>query len=178
MTAMPFLTSLLLAAALLVAAAPGASAATTSQRDRAVRWAVSQNGHKEIASTNRSPRIDDWLRDMSLPLGRPWCGALVHQAFLRAGVRLSKRLIDPYLSYQDAVAGRRGLKRIPLGKVRRGDLLFFAFSDGPRASHLAIARSRARNGSIPTIEGNVGNTVRRTARGSQYPVLAARVTRR
>ena len=169
-----------IAAALLLAVLtpPAAPGATAGQRDRAVRWALSQNGHQEIGTTNRSDRIDRWTRRMGLSVGRPWCGSFVHAAFLRAGVRLSKRLIEPHLSYADAKARRRGLKAIPISRVRRGDLLFFAFRSGMSASHLAIATGRASGGRIPTIEGNVSHAVSRERRGVQYPVLAARVTAR
>jgi cell wall-associated NlpC family hydrolase len=167
--------------ALLAALAPaGAQAATSGQRDRAVDWAVRQTGHHEIGTTNRSAKIDRWTRAMGLkvPPARPWCGAFVHQAFLRTGVRLSPRLIDPDRSYADAKARRRGLRVIPVSRVRRGDLLFFAFRAGMKASHLAIARGRPRAGSIDTIEGNVSHAVRQERRGTRYVVLAARVTAR
>jgi cell wall-associated NlpC family hydrolase len=113
---------------------------------------------------------------LRVPPCRVWCGAFVHQAFLRAGVRLSKRLIDPDRSYRDAKAHRRHLRAIPIRSVRRGDLLFFAFRQGLLASHFAIVRSRPRNGSVATVEGNVSNASRLEVRGLAYPVLAARVT--
>ena len=145
-------------------------------RDRAVRWAVAHAGLHERGTTNRSPQIDRWERDMGIRIGQPWCGAFVHQAFLRAGLRLSARLIDPDRSYRDAQAHRRGLRAIPIRSVRRGDLLFFAFRQGLLASHFAIVRGRPRNGSVTTVEGNVSNASRVEIRGLQYPVLAARVT--
>ena len=167
-----------LALALSALLAPSAGAATAAQRDKAVRWALAQNGHMEIGTTNRSPKIDRWTRNMGLSVGRPWCGSLVHEAFRRAGVDLSSRLIDPDRSYDDARANRRGLRAIPISRVRRGDLLFFAFRSGLSASHLAIARGKPRNGKVLTIEGNVSHAVQALARGTQYPVLAARVTAR
>jgi cell wall-associated NlpC family hydrolase len=112
---------------------------------------------------------------MGLRPCRPWCGAFVHQAFLRAGVRLSARLIDPDRSYLDAVAGRRHLRAIATSSVGPGDLLFFGFVAGKRASHLAIVRTRPSGGRVLTVEGNTSNAVRLKARGLAYPVLAARV---
>jgi hypothetical protein len=144
-------------------------------RDRAVRWAVAHAGLRERGLTNRSPQIDRWEREMGVRVGQPWCGAFVHQAFLRAGVRLSARLIDPQRSYRDAQAHRRGLRAIPIRSVRRGDLLFFAFRPGLLASHFAIVRARPRGGSVATVEGNVSNAVHIERRGLQYPVMAARV---
>jgi hypothetical protein len=149
-----------------------------SVRAQAVSWAVTQAGHREDGTTNCSSRINRWESDMGLrvPPCREWCGALPHQAFLRAGVRLSARLIDPDRSYGDAIAGRRGLRRIAIGNVRKGDLLFFAFRSGLRASHLALVRGRPRGGKVRTVEGNVGHHVVLVTRGLRYPVLAARVT--
>ncbi len=146
-------------------------------RADAVAWAVAQAGHRERGTTNCSPRINRWTKVMGLsrdPCPR-WCGAFVHQAFYQAGVRLSSRLIDPDRSYEDAVAGRRGLKRIAIGSVRKGDLLFFAFRPRLKASHVAIVRTSPRNGAVYTAEGNVGHAVHLKRRGLRYPVLAARI---
>jgi hypothetical protein len=170
------------AAAIALLAGCSALPATASARDmgkvraRAVGWAVAHAGLHERRSTNRSPQIDRWERDMGIRIGQPWCGAFVHQAFLRAGVRLSARLIDPDRSYRDAQAHRRGLRAISIRNVRRGDLLFFAFRPGLLASHFAIVRSRPRGGRVATVEGNVSNASRLEVRGLAYPVLAARVT--
>lgn len=146
-------------------------------RALAAAWAERQVGTRERGTTNCSVRITGWSRDMGLkvPPCRPWCGAFVHQAFLQAGVRLSVRLIDPERSLADALAGRRGLRRISIPSVRRGDLLFFAFRPGKRASHLAIVHARPSGARVVTIEGNVGHAVRLKRRGLAYAVLAARV---
>jgi cell wall-associated NlpC family hydrolase len=159
------------------AASPAATEGTSATREAVVDWAVSQAGTQERGTTNCSPKIDRWERDMGLkvPPCRVWCGAFVHQAFLQAGVRLSKRLIDPDRSYGDAIAGQRGLKRIAMSQIRRGDIVFYDFREDLRASHLAIARGRPSNGSLDTVEGNTSNAVRLERRGLQYAVLAARV---
>lgn len=166
-------------AAILVPAAPpaGGAGGLAARREAAVRWAIAQEGTREAGTSNCSPKIDRWQRDMGLkvPPCRVWCGAFVHQAFLRAGVRLSKRLIDPDRSFGDAVAGRRGLRRIRLSEIRRGDIVFYDFRPGLRASHLAIARARPSGGMLATVEGNTSNAVRLERRGLQYAVLAARV---
>ena len=148
-----------------------------AMRARAVAWAMAQAGHHERGTTNCSPRINRWTKAMGLsrdPCPR-WCGAFVHQAFLQAGVRLSSRLIDPDRSFEDAVAGRRGLRRISVLSVRRGDILFFAFRPRLKASHLAIVTSIPKAGYANTAEGNVGHAVRLNRRGVRYAVLAARV---
>src|ERR1044072_2806511 len=83
-------------------------------RERAVRWAVAHAGLHERGMTNRSPQIDRWERAMGFRIGQLWCVAFVHQAFRRAGLRLSARLIDPDRSYRDAQAHRRHLRAIPI----------------------------------------------------------------
>jgi hypothetical protein len=174
---------LLLAPAVLLPIGAGPAAAPASAdrvSDTAIKWAVQQNGHREAGTSNCSSRITGWQRDMGLdvPPCRPWCGAFVHQAFLRARVRLSPRLIDPARSADDAVAGRRGLQAIAKADVRPGDLLFFALRSSTTApSHLAIVTSRPRNGKVRTVEGNIGHHVRKKTRGLRYAVLAARVVR-
>jgi hypothetical protein len=161
---------------------PGASGATrdTSDtvREAALGWAVKQVGTTERGTTNCSPVIDRWERDMGLrlPPCRVWCGAFVHQAYLRAGVRLSRRLIDPHRSFADAVAARRHLRKIAIADIRPGDIVFYKFRAGVRASHLALARAKPHDGSLDTVEGNTSNAVRLETRGTQYIVLAARVT--
>ena len=157
----------------------GASDAGDTVRQRAVAWAVEHVGIRERGTSNCSPAIDRWQRDMGLrlPPCRVWCGAFVHQAYLKAGVRLSRRLIDPHRSFADAVAGRRHLRKIAISDIRPGDLAFYKFRSGVRASHLAIARARPKGGMLDTVEGNVDNASSLQSRGTQYIVLAARVTR-
>ena len=164
--------------AALVPSAGSATDAHNSVRAAALAWAVAQVGAQERGTSNCSPQIDGWERDMGLkvPPCRVWCGAFVHQAFLRAGVKLSARLIDPDRSYEDAVAGRRHLRRIAVSAIRPGDVIFYKFREGVRASHLAIARSRPQGDRLDTVEGNTSNAVRLETRGTEYIVLAARVT--
>ena len=169
-------------ATVLVAIVPSAGSAADAResvREQALSWAVKQVGVREVGTTNCSPTIDRWQRDMGLrlPPCRVWCGALVHQAYLRAGVRLSRRLIDPHRSFSDAVAGKRHLRQIAVSAIRPGDIVFYKFRDGVRASHLALARSRPRAGMIDTVEGNTSHAVRLESRGTRFIVLAARVTR-
>ena len=165
---------LLVGGALLLPAGPSARAAGPD-----VRWAERQAGLRETGTTNCSRTINRWVRAMGLrvPPCRPWCGAFVHQAFLRRGVRLSSRLIDPDRTYDDIVAGRRGLRRIPVRSVRRGDLVLFRFRAGVRASHVEIVRRRpGPDGRVPVVGGNVSHRVELNRRGLQYVVIAARVT--
>jgi hypothetical protein len=170
--------ALLIGAGAAPATAGAPTASLAAKRSQAVKWAVSQAGHTETGNSNCSTRINRWERDMGfkVPPCRVWCGAFVHQAFLQAGIRLSARLIDPDRSYGDALAGRRGLRAIPIKSVRRGDILFYKIRPNLRASHLAIVRDSPRNGAVHTAEGNTSNAVRLNTRRLDVPVLAARVT--
>lgn len=166
-------------AAATLPSAGGTADARSSVRKTALSWALDQAGLRERGTTNCGPAIDRWQRDMGLrvPPCRVWCGAFVHQAYLRAGVKLSRRLIDPDRAFRDAVAGKRRLRRIRISAIRPGDIVFYKFRPRVRASHLAIARSRPRNGKLDTVEGNTSHAVRLETRGTRYIVLAARVKR-
>jgi len=156
----------------------GGAAGIAQVRERAVAWAVEQDGLHERGTSNCGPQIDRWQRDMGLkvPPCRVWCGAFVHQAFRRAGVQLSARLIDPNRSYHDAKARRNGLRAISNSDIQRGDIVFYKLREGVKASHEGIARERPRDGMLSTVEGNTSHAVRLERRGVQYIVLAARVT--
>ena len=159
----------------VTSSAGGASAGTV--RAKATSWAEKQAGHRENGTSNCSSKINAWERAMGfkVPPCKVWCGAFVHQAFLRAGVKLSPRLIDPDKSYGDAVAGVRKLKRISISQIQRGDIVFYMFRKNLRASHLGIARGKPSGGKLNTVEGNTSNAVRLERRGTKYIVLAARV---
>jgi hypothetical protein len=165
--------AVILALALLCLSPAAASAGVD------VRWAERQAGLHEDGTSNCSGAIDSWMRDMGLRTRpcRPWCGAFVHQAVLRGGTRLSRRLIDPDRAYDDIVHGRRGLKQIPVRSVRRGDLVLFKFRAGVRASHMEIVRGRpGSDGRVGVVGGNVSHRVELNRRGLQYVVIAARIT--
>ncbi len=168
----------LIAAFAAVSSTAGGVSGSASVRAKAVSWAEKQNGLAEAGTSNCGPQIDRWEREMGLkvPPCRVWCGAFVHQAFRQAGVQLSSRLIDPHRSYKDAVAGRRGLRAIPIDKIQRGDIAFYKFRKGVLASHFGIARGRPSGGKLDTVEGNTSDAVRLERRGTKYIVLAARVT--
>ena len=142
-----------------------------------VRWAERQAGVHEDGTSNCSAAINRWTRAMGLrvPPCRPWCGAFVHQAALRGGTRLSRRFIDPERVYDDVVNNRRGLRRISVGSVRRGDIVLYNFT-GVHASHIEIVRGRpGADGRIPVVGGNVSHQVELNRRGKQFVVVAARV---
>lgn len=175
---MPRRLLLLLAVLTALIAAPVQAADASARADRAVAWAAGQIGHREDGRSNCSAKIIRWQRAMGFrsPPCRPWCGAFVHQAILKAGIKLSARLIDPAKTARDAAAGVRGVRRISLGSVRKGDILLFAFSRRPGvASHMALVRGRPRNGRVYTYEGNVAHRSVATSRLLRIAVMAVRV---
>lgn len=172
--------AVLLACTAGLAALVGAGRAADARppaRAAALAWALDQVGVQERGTSNCGPEVSRWQRAMglTLPPCRAWCGAFVHQAYLRAGVRLSARLIDPDRTYADAIAGRRGLRRIAISAIRPGDLVLYRFREGVRASHVGLARARPQGGRLDTVEGNTGHAVRVQTRGTRFIVLAARV---
>jgi hypothetical protein len=144
----------------------------------AASWAERQLGKHEIGETKCGRRVNAWVRGMGyrLPPCRPWCGAFVHAAYLRAGVRLSRRLISAEPTYDDVLAGRHHLRRIPVRAVRRGDIVLFDYVPRRRATHFGIVtRPFDAAGRVRTVEGNVGDSVVRKTHRAGVIVLAARV---
>ena len=153
-------------------------------RVQAVAWARARNGMHEVGTTNCSPAIARWERNMGLtvpsaPPCAPWCGAFVHEAFFQAGVDLSARIMDPNQSYWDSVGHDNGLRKIPKASVRPGDIVFFALHGvDNQATHEEIVLAMPRNGRVLTAGGNVGHHAVTTRRGLRYIMAAARVTRK
>jgi hypothetical protein len=169
---------------LAAAAGPGAAGASAPARTAdeirkdAASWAEEQVGVTEVGFSDCGRLVSAWQRDMGFrtPPCRAWCGVFVHAAFLQAGVRLSQRMISPHYTYFDAIAGRRHLRRIPVRSVRRGDILFFAYEEGLKASHFGVVTQPFdAAGFVRSVEGNDGNAVRREIHRAEVIVLAARV---
>jgi hypothetical protein len=159
---------------LVLVLAPAAPAAAAPD----VGWAERQAGLHEDGTSNCSTEINRWTRAMGLrvPPCRPWCGAFVHQAVLRGGVKLSPRLIDPDRTYDDIRLGRRHLRQIRVTSIRRGDIVLFRFREGVRASHIELVRGRpGSDGRVDLVGGNVSHRVELNRRSLKYVVMAARV---
>jgi cell wall-associated NlpC family hydrolase len=163
-----------------LAVAPPAAAAAPSPREQAVRWAVRQVGVHEIGETNCGRLVERWQRNAGwrLPPCRPWCGAFVHEAFLQAGIDLRSAFLFPQRVLDDARANRRGLRAIPVRRVRRGDLVIYKWpGTGDRADHFGIVTRayRAGSGIVHTVEGNTGQAVRAHGRPIVFAVSGVRV---
>jgi cell wall-associated NlpC family hydrolase len=164
----------------LAALSPGSAKTTVAPRELAVRWAVAQVGVHERGTTNCGRAIERWQRNAGwdLPPCRPWCGAFVHEAFLRAGLDLHSAFLYPERVLDDARAGRHGLHAIPARRVRRGDLVIFKWpGSGDRADHFGIVTRpyRAGSGVVHTVEGNTAQAVRAKARPMAFVVTGVRV---
>lgn len=155
--------------------------AATPEAERAVRWALSQVGVHERGSSNCGATVVRWQRHAGwrVPPCHKWCGAFVHEAWRQAGVDLHTAFLDPARVLDDALAGRHGLRAIPVRRVRRGDLVIFRWGDRPtRADHFGIvtARYRPGEGIVRTVDGNSGNAVKRGRRSLAYAVTGVRVS--
>lgn len=110
------------------------------------------------AGSNDAPFLGAWRRELpslAWMKGQPWCGFACIAAWqFGAG----KRLQDGVVYTPNIVAwARRGefFTAVSPGNARAGDLVVFNFAGGsPVADHVALALGPARNGVIPTVEGN------------------------
>jgi hypothetical protein len=176
----PLITLAAAVLATLLIAAPASAARTSAEiRSGAAAWAERQIG---VRSNNVGCGrvVNRWVANMGIPVPPcwAWCGAFVHAAFLQAGVRLDKRMLDPEKAYDDAVHNRRHLRRIPRSQIRRGDVVLFAYERGKKASHFGIVtRTYDRNGFFESVEGNNGNSVVREPHRAYVIALALRVVR-
>jgi hypothetical protein len=110
------------------------------------------------AGSNDAPFLAAWRAKMptlAWMRGQPWCGFACIAAWLGgAGVRLP----DGVVFTPNIVAwANRGehFDRIAPENARKGDLVVFNFPGGSGiADHVGLARGPARNGVIPTREGN------------------------
>ena len=143
----------------------------------AVAWAVRQAGTcEQPPGSNAGPKIDAWQRNVGMH-GQPWCGIFIHQAYLEAGLDLDDGMASTDWIREAAEQDGGRLVQIPLSRARRGDLVLFDFvpGDGDPDSHVALVRSRVRDGRIATVEGNTSHCVRRLQRAAGDVVMAVRI---
>jgi hypothetical protein len=169
--------------AILAVAAPAPAAppgAATPQAERALRWALTQVGVQELGSSNCGRTVVRWQRRAGwrVPPCHEWCGAFVHEAFLRAGLNLPSSFLRPEDVLDDARAGRNRLRALPVRSVRRGDLVIYRWGiDDSRADHFGIVVRRIPPGAatVTTVDGNAGNAVAVGRRSLGYAVTGVRV---
>lgn len=128
----------------------------------AVRWALSQQGVTEHpAGSNWGPPVEDWIRSTGYTQPEPWCGCFAKVAVVDHG---HARIPAPiHLGYtgnivSDAQAKRNGLREVPFGGARPGDIVVFTFG------HIGVVRGHPSATMLPTVEGNTSPV----SSGSQF----------
>lgn len=123
---------------------------------KAVRWALGQQGVTEKPDgSNWGVPVQDWIKFTGYTFAVPWCGCFVARAVVGEGrADIPQRIRLGYNEYivADAEAGRNGLREVPIGSARLGDIVVFTFP------HIGLVRGKVKNGLLPTIEGNTSPT--------------------
>lgn len=118
----------------------------------AVRWALAQQGTSEKPDgSNWGVPVQNWIKSTGYSGPVPWCGCFAKVAVVdkgRAKVPTPIRLGYTGFITEDANAGRNGLKAVPWGAGRKGDIVVFDFG------HIAVLRGKTGATTLPTIEGN------------------------
>lgn len=126
---------------------------------RAVARALKSVGaHEDPGRPNRAKWLDNWVRKyhQGWMLGQPYCGLGCIVWWARAGKKLPKDTVSTVAIANRARNGN-GFTRIPLDKVRAGDLLVMHFgSGGPK--HVGLARGPMKGGVFATVEANTSPT--------------------
>lgn len=127
--------------------------AQSNPGQKAVAYLMSVVGRTE--HNNRASWLDAWARKYvgSWMLGQPWCGLACIVAYSQAGKSLPKDTVSTVAILNRARAGNF-YQAVSPGNARPGDLVVFNFPGGAPAEHVGLARGPAKNGVIPTVEGN------------------------
>lgn len=134
----------------LAAATAGAAGA------RAVDFLMDRAGWHETGSSNDSEFLGGWRERFDMPWmrGQPWCGLAVMAAWsYGAGKSLPQDTVSTVAILNRARSGN-GFKAVRSTDAKPGDLVVFNYPGGAAAEHVGLARGPARNGLIPTVEGN------------------------
>jgi hypothetical protein len=121
----------------------------------------------ETLGTNRGERIDQYARDLGLPLGGPWCARFVLWAFVQAGWKRPPLFTNPDSSCNwlvEVPAGKYGVKDVGrlLKEPKRGCIAGWCKAlwtpKGPWQGHVFFVAEVIKLGGRPvavrTIEGN------------------------
>jgi hypothetical protein len=125
---------------------------SVSHQERAVRWAMEQQGTAEHPDgSNWGHPVQDWIEFTGYHSPVPWCGCFAARAVVGAGkAEIPTRIrlgFNEYIVY-DAQHGRNGLRQVDYAKAKPGDLVVFTFP------HIAVVRGKPTSNGLPTIEGN------------------------
>ena len=133
-------------------------------------------GFRELSGNNDG----DFVRAVALEEGYAWCAAFVVWCYDQAGIPLHRSLAERYqmrsVTYLERVfSEREGLLWLPRTTVpERGDVIFYgdpAGSDvGRRGRHCGLVE-RVTRARVYTIEGNLGNAVKRRSVWRRRPSI-------
>lgn len=126
---------------------------------KALAWAISKLGEGEVSGRNDGPWVERILgEDKRLN----WCAAFVLRAFQQGGAPLPGNFYKNRAVKELEARLREAGAEIPLSELAPGDIVTFAREGG---GHVGIAEELIRSGGdvigFKSIEGNVGNAVRR-----------------
>jgi hypothetical protein len=119
----------------------------------AVKYARSKLGVSEQPlGSNRGPEVDAWTRFCGLTPPVFWCGCFAAFCVVEKGKAkvLPGNLIHNERIATLARAGQAGLRAVPFGEARTGDIVSYNFA------HIGLVVGPSKNGRLHTIEGNTG----------------------
>lgn len=123
-----------------------------SKPDKAVAWAMRQQGVAEKPDgSNWGVPVQNWIKSTGYSGPVPWCGCFTKVAVVDHGkAKIPTPIRLGYTGYieEDARNNRNGLREVPFGTARPGDIVVFHFG------HIAVVRGKPSATSLPTIEGN------------------------
>ena len=159
------------------------------RRNQVQKIYTAELGVKEKTGKNDGPRIEEYLRQVGLKKGDPWCAAFVCWVFDRAGVANPQTGWSPGLFAKSkviwergrkvavgtvAVAGKKvaGGRELGAGKVaaalrnlpQKGDVFGIWFADKGRIAHVGFVDSWTEKWLI-TVEGNTNEAGSREGDG-------------
>lgn len=137
---------------------PEIAVAWMEARAGLVERPAGSNRVPELAAAAKAAGCSTWLQNM----GWPWCAFATSLSNLIAGGEhghaslikgRTNGLYCPTI-LADAKAGRHGMRTVPKGEARRGDLLLFDWGRDGVMDHIGRARGPWKGDRIETVEGN------------------------
>lgn len=122
---------------------------------------TAETGVKEATGNNDGERVGAYLRYTHLSEGYDWCAAFVSWCFGRTGRQQPRNPWSPALFPQARLIWRAGQEGE--AAVRQGDVFGIYNTHRRRIAHVGFIDDRQGDWWI-TVEGNVGNAVRRLRR--------------
>lgn len=112
--------------------------------------------HEEPAGSNWGGKVEQMIKFTGYSEPVFWCGCCACWIVVKlGGAKIPTRIRLGYAGYilADALAGSNGLTAVPASQCRAGDIGTLW-----NAEHIVTVRGPARNGMVPTREGNTSAT--------------------